>query len=62
MTPRQMIDISPSHHDTPDIKRMLSACKTLWEHAMRDRNSIAVKSGEKLKLAIRKSRDTTAHA
>lgn len=59
--PRQLIDITPSPHDTADIKRMLSACKTLWEHAMRDRNTLAAKDGKNLRLAIRAKRDTNAH-
>jgi hypothetical protein len=61
MPPRTLIDISPSPSDTPDIKRMLGACKTLWENAMKERNSAAVKQGAKLGLAIKAKRDTSAH-
>jgi hypothetical protein len=61
MPPRTLIDISPSPNDTPDIKRMLGACKTLWENAMNQRNSHAVKNADKLRLAIKAKRDTLAH-
>ena len=61
MPPRTLIDISPSPTDTPEIKQMLSACKTLWENAMKERNSHAVKNAAKLRLAIKEKRDTVAH-
>ena len=61
MPPRTLIDISPSQNDTPDIKQMLAACNTLWENAMKARNSHAVKNAQKLRLAIKEKRDTVAH-
>jgi hypothetical protein len=37
---RTLIDITGSACDTPEIKTMLKACKTLWQEAMRQRNSL----------------------
>jgi arsenate reductase-like glutaredoxin family protein len=58
---RQLIDISVDPHDSPDIKRLLSAAKTCWENACKLRATSAAKNGHKLRLAIAQKRDTPAH-
>ena len=50
---RTLIDITGSPSDTPEIKRMLGACKTMWQEAMRMRNEELAKKAQNFHAVLK---------